>query len=136
MFVKKKAGSLRLCVEYRGLNEGTIKNGYPLPLVKDTFMQLSQAKIFIKQDIRGAYNLIRMRAGEESKTAFRTRYWLFESLVMLFGLTNAPSTFQAYINDALRPFLDRFCTAYLDNILIFSENEEQHIEHVKQIWKL
>ena len=96
-------------------------------------MQLSRAKIFTKLDIRGAYNLIRMRAGEEWKTAFRTRYGLFESLVIPFGLTNAPATFQAYINDALRPFLDRFCTAYLDDILIYSENEEQHIEHVKQI---
>jgi len=74
-----------------------------------------------------------MRAGEEWKTAFRTRYGLFESLVMPFGLTNAPATFQAYLNDSLRPFLDRFCTAYLDNILIYSENEEQHIKHVKQI---
>ena len=96
-------------------------------------MQLSQAKIFTKLDIRGAYNLIRMRAGEQWKTAFRTRYVLFESLVMPFGLTHAPPTFQAYINDALRPFLDRFCTAYLDDILIYSENEEQYIEHVKQI---
>jgi len=72
LFVKKKEGSLRLCVDYRGLNEGTIKNRYPLPLVKETFMQLSRAKIFTKLDIRGAYNLIRMRAGEEWKTAFGT----------------------------------------------------------------
>ena len=74
-----------------------------------------------------------MKEGEEWKTAFRTRYGHFESLVMPFGLTNAPATFQAYINDALRPILDRFCTAYLDDILIYSESEEQHIEHVKQI---
>jgi len=96
-------------------------------------MQLSRAKIFTKLDIGGAYNLIRMRAGEEWKTAFRTRYGLFESLVMPFGLTNASATCEAYINDALRPFLHRFCTTYLDNILIYSENEEQHIKHVKQI---
>jgi len=133
LFVKKKEGSLRLCVNYTGLNEGTIKNRYPLPLVKVTFMQLSRAKIFTKLHIRGAYNLIRMRAGEEWKPACRTRYGLFESLVMPFGLTNAPATFQAYINDTLRLFLDRFCTAYLNDILIYSENEEQHIEHVKQI---
>jgi len=133
LFVKKKECSLRLFVEYRGLNEGTIKNRYPLPLVKETFMQLPRAKIFTKLDIRGVYNLIQMRAGEEWKTAFRTRYGLFESLVMPFRLTNAPTTFQAYINDVLRPFLDRFCTAYLDDILIYSENKEQHIKHVKQI---
>jgi len=96
-------------------------------------MHLSRAKIFTKLDIRGAYNLIRMRAGEEWKTAFRTRYGRFESLVMPFGLTNALATFQTYINHALRPFLDRFCTAYLDDILIYSESEEQHIEHVKHI---
>jgi len=133
LFVRKKEGSLCLCVDYRGLNEGTIKNSYPLPLVKETFMQLSQAKIFTKLDIRGAYNLIRMRAGKEGKTAFCTRYGLFEPLVMPFGLTNAPATFQVYINDALRLFLGRFCPAYLDNILIYSENEEQYIEHLKQI---
>jgi len=96
-------------------------------------MQLSRAKIFARLDIPRAYNLIHMRADEEWKTAFRTRYGLFKSLVMLFGLTNAPATIQAYINDALRPFLDRFCTASLNDILIYSENEEQHIEHVKQI---
>jgi len=96
-------------------------------------MQLSRAKIFTKLDIRGASNFIRMGVGKEWETAFRTRYGLFESLVMPFRLTNAPATFQAYINDALRPFVDRFCTAYLDDILIYSENEEQHIEHIKQI---
>jgi len=133
LIVKKKECSLRLCVDYRGLNEGTSKNRYPLPLVKETFMQLSRAKIFTKLDIRGATNLFRIRAGEQWKTAFRRAYGLFVSLVIPFGLTNAPSTFQAYINDALRPFLDRFCTAYLDDVLIYSENEEQHIEHGKQI---
>jgi len=96
-------------------------------------MQLSRAKIFTKLDIRGAYNLIRISAGEEWKAAFRTRHALFESLVLPFGLSNAPATFQAYIHDALPPFLDRFCTAYLDDTLIYSENEEQHIKHVKQI---
>jgi len=124
LFVKKNECSLRLCVVYRGLNEGTIKNRYPLPLVKETFMQLSRAEIFTKLNIRGAYNLIRMRAGEDWKTAFPTQYGLFASLVMRFGLTNAPATFQVYINNALRPFLNRFCTAYRDDILIYSENEE------------
>jgi len=133
LFVKKKEGSLRLCVDYRELNQKTIKNRYPLPLVKETFMQLSLAKIFTKLDIRRASNLISMRAREEWKTAFRTRYGLFESLVMPFGLTNAPATFQAYINDTLCQFLDRFCTAYVDNILIYSKSHEQYIKYVKQI---
>jgi len=109
-----------------------IKNHYPLPLVKETFMQLSRAKIFTKLDIQGAYNVIRMRAGEDWKTALNTRYHHFESLVMPFELTNATATFQVYINDALRPFLDTCCTAYRDDILIYSENEKEHIKQVKQ----
>jgi len=101
VFVKKTDGSLRLCVDYRGLNAGTIENRYPLPLLQETLMRLSKAKYFTSLDIRGAYNLVRMAEGEEWKTAFRTRYGLFESLVMPFGLTNAASDFQALINDVL-----------------------------------
>src|SRR6266699_6563960 len=122
LFVKKKDGSLRLCVDYRDLNEKTIKNRYPLLLIQETLMQLSKAKWYTKLDIRGAYNLIRMADGDEWKTAFRTRYGLFESLVMPFGLTNAPASFQNFINDVLRPFLDIFTTAYLDDILIYSSS--------------
>ena len=98
-------------------------------------MQIAKAKIFTKLDIRGAYNLIRMKKGEEWKTAFRTRYGLYESKFMPFGLTNAPATFQAYINKTLRPGLDRFCTAYLDDILIYSETTEEHVEHVRWVLK-
>ena len=133
LFIKKKDGSLRLCVDYRGLNAGTAKNRYPLPLVKDTLLQLSKARYYTALDVRGAYNLIRMAEGEEWKTAFRTRYGLFESLVMPFGLTNAPADFQRYINDALHPYLDVFCTAYLDDVLIFSETMEEHRSHVRQV---
>jgi transposase InsO family protein len=133
LFVKKGDGTLRLCVDYRGLNDGTIKNRYPLPLIHETLMQLSKAKYFTKLDVRSAYNLIRIAPGEEWKTAFRTRYGLFETLVMPFGLTNAPASFQHFINDALRPFLDRFATAYLDDILIYSETLEEHKDHVRQI---
>jgi len=111
LFVKKNDGTLRLCVDYRGLNEGTIKNRYPLPLLQEILMRLSKAKYFTCLDIRGAYNLVRIAEGEEWKTAFRTRYGLYESLVMPFGLTNAPADFQALINDVLRAYLDDFCTA-------------------------
>ena len=135
LFVKKKDGSLRLCVDYRGINEGTIKNRYPLPLIKETLNQLSRARIYTTLDIRGAYNLVRMAEGDEWKTAFRTRYGLFESLVMPFGLTNAPATFQHFINDVLRPYLDQFCTAYLDDILIYSDNLEDHVKHVRLVLK-
>ena len=133
LFVKKKDGSLRLCVDYRGLNEGTIKNRYPLPLIRETLLQLSKARYYTTLDVRGAYNLLRMAEGEEWKTAFRTRYGLFESLVMPFGLTNAPADFQRFINDVLHPFLDNFCTAYLDDILIYSDTLQEHKIHVKQV---
>jgi hypothetical protein len=96
-------------------------------------MNLSKAKWFTKLDICGAYNLIRMAKGEEWKTAFRTRYGLFETFVMPFGLTNAPATFQNYINDVLAPYLDRFCTAYLDDTLIYSDNFEEHQKHVRLV---
>ena len=109
LFAKKADGGLRLCVDYRGLNEGTIKNGYPLPLLHDTQLRLQKAKYYTKLDVRSAYNLIWIADEEEWKTAFRTRYGLFESLVMPFGLTNAPATFQNFINDVLRPFLDLYC---------------------------
>jgi hypothetical protein len=133
LFVKKGHGSLPLVIDYRGINEGTIKNRYPLPLLQDTLMNLSKAKWFMKLDIGGAYNLIRMAEGEEWKTAFCTRYGLFESLVMPFGLTNASATFQNYINDVLAPYLDRFCTAYLDDTLIYSDNFEEHQQHVRLV---
>ena len=130
LFVKKADGSLRLCVDYRGLNEITIKDRYPLPLICETLAQLSKARYFTKLDIKDAYYLVRMAEGEEWKTAFWTRYGLFESLVMPMGLTNAPATFQKFINDILQPFLNQFCTAFLDDILIYSDTLEEHRIHV------
>jgi hypothetical protein len=106
LFIKKGDGSLCLVVDYRGINEGTIKNCYALPLIQDTLMNLSMAKWFTKLNIRRAYNLIGMAEGEEWKTAFWTRYGLFESLVMPFSLTNTPVTFQNFINAVLTPYLD------------------------------
>ena len=126
LFVKKSDGSLRLCVDYRGLNAGTIKNRYPLPLIRETLMRLSKARYYTALDVRGAYNLLRVAEGDEWKTAFRMWYRLYESLVMPFGLTNAPADFQHFINDVLHPFLDAFCTAYLDDILKYSETLEEH----------
>jgi len=133
LFVKKKDGSLRLCVDYRGLNEGTIKNRYPLSLIRETLIQLSKARYYTTLDVRGAYNLLRMAEGEEWKIAFRSRYGLFESLVMPFGLTNAPADFQWFINDVLYPFLNNFYTAYLDDILIYSETLAEHKVHVMKV---
>ena len=136
LFVKKKDGSLRLCVDYRGLNEITIKNRYPLPLIKETLNRVGKAKIYTKLDLRGAYNLIRIKGGEEWKTAFGTRYGHYEFSVMPFGLTNAPATFQNFMNDLLRDYLDDFCSVYLDDILIFSEDLNQHREHVRKFLKI
>jgi hypothetical protein len=133
LFVKKKDGSLRLCVDYRGLNSITIRNRYPLPLIPELLDRLRTAKIYTKLDLRGAYNLVRIRPGDEWKTAFRTRYGLFEYLVMPFGLTNAPAVFQHLMNDIFRDYLDVFVVAYLDDILIFSETPEEHTQHVKLV---
>lgn len=136
IFVKKSDGTLRLCVDYRGLNEITIKDRYPLPLMEETWARLSKAKYYTKLDLRWGYNQIRIAEGDEWKTAFRTRYGHYEYQVMPFGLTNAPATFQRWINDILRPHLDQFVTAYLDDILIYSETLEEHKIHVRKILEL
>jgi hypothetical protein len=133
LFVSKKDGSLRMCIDYRKLNDITIKNRYPLPHMLGLLERLNGAKIFSKIDLRNAYHLLRIKEGDEWKTAFRTPWGLFEYLVMPFGLTNAPSVFQALVNDTLRDFLDRFVVVYLDDILIFSTSLEEHISHVKKV---
>lgn len=133
LFVKKKDGSLRMCVDYRGLNKITVKNRYPLPLISGLLEQLGEAKIYTKIDLRGAYNLVRVKAGDEWKTAFRTRYGHFEYNVMPFGLTNAPAIFQHLMNDVFREYLDKFVICYLDDILIYSKNVEEHETHVKLV---
>lgn len=136
IFVPKKNGKLRLCVDFRKLNDMTIKNRYPLPNIAELRDRLAHAKIFTALDLRGAYNLIRMKKGEEWKTAFRTRYGHYEYTVMPFGLTNAPATCQALINNVLREHLDIFVIAYLDDILIYSKDEKEHTEHVQTVLTL
>ncbi|SLM37413.1 retrotransposon nucleocapsid protein [Lasallia pustulata] len=133
MFVPKSDGSLRLVIDYRGLNDITIKNRYPLPLISDMLDRLQGAKKFTKLDCKDAYNRVRIKGGDEWKTAFRTRFRLFEYLAMPFGLTNTPATFQAFIDKALGEFLDITWVMYLDNILIFSKNESDHEDHVQQV---
>lgn len=133
LFVKKKDGSLRLCVDYRALNKVTVKNRYPIPLISELLDRLGEAKIFTKIDLRGAYNLVRIKPGDEWKTAFRTRYGHFEYLVMPFGLTNAPAVFQHMMNDIFREYLDRFVVVYLDDILVYSANAEEHQRHVRLV---
>jgi hypothetical protein len=121
--VPKKDGSLRLCVDYQGLNKVLVKNQYPLPLISEILDRVSSAQYFSKIDVQDAYYRIRIKEGDEWKTAFRTRYGHYEYTVMLFGLTNAPATFQNYIHTALYNILDVFYIVYLDNILIFSSNQ-------------
>ena len=135
LFVPMKDGTLRLCVDYRKLNNITVKNRYPLPNIGELQTRLGKAKYFTKLDLRGAYNLIRMKEGEEWKTAFRTRYGHYEYQVMPFGLTNAPATCQEMINDTLRKYLDIFVIAYLDDILIYSESLKEHVQHVQRIFE-
>ncbi|KAH8172320.1 reverse transcriptase (RNA-dependent DNA polymerase) domain-containing protein [Sarocladium implicatum] len=130
LFIPKKNGKQQICVDFRQLNDITIKNRYPLPLIKELRDKLGTAQWFTALDLKGAYNLIRMKEGEEWKTAFRTREGLFEYLVMPFGLTNAPATFQEFINYVLREYLDIFVVVYLDDILIFSNTLEEHKKHV------
>lgn len=133
LFTKKPNGGLRLCVDYRGLNNLTIKNQYPLPLVGELLDRLGRAKKFTKIDLTNAYYCIRIKQGDEWKTAFRTRYGHFEYQVVPFGLSNAPATFQAYINAALAKKLDVFVIVYLDDILIYSENPKDHVDYVKWV---
>lgn len=133
LFVKKPGGGLRFCVDYRGLNNITVKDRYPLPLIKESLNNLKGMKYFTKFDIIAAFNNIRMKEGQEYLTAFRTRFGLFESLVMPFGLTGAPATFQRFMNDTLRSYLDLFCTAYLDDILIYSKTRKEHERHVRMV---
>ncbi|XP_060115554.1 uncharacterized protein LOC132587290, partial [Heteronotia binoei] len=133
LFVKKKSGELRLCNDYRALNKITIRDRYPLPLIPELLDRLKGAQIYTKLDLRGAYNLVRIRPRDEWKTAFGTRYGQYEHLVMPFGLTNAPAVFQRFMNDIFRDLLDRFAIIYLDDNLIYSRNPAQHAEHVRQV---
>ncbi|GAB7357799.1 hypothetical protein MBLNU459_g0615t2 [Dothideomycetes sp. NU459] len=134
LFVPKKDGSLRLCVDYRGLNKITIKDRHPLPLISETLDRLMGSIWFTKLDLTDAYHRIRIREGDEWKTAFRTRYGHYEYLVMPFGLANAPATFQAYINRALAGLVDYVCVVYLDDILIYSRGSlDDHWVRVKSV---
>ncbi|KAI4895362.1 hypothetical protein NFI96_000963 [Prochilodus magdalenae] len=132
-FVKKKDGGLRPCIDYRGLNAITKPFSYPLPLVPVALEQLRGATIFTKLDLRSAYNLIRVRKGDEWKTAFLTARGHYEYRVMSFGLRNAPSVFQSFINDVLRDMLGRFVIAYIDDILVYSPDLPTHVQHVRRV---
>src|SRR5450432_1544087 len=133
LFVKKLNGELRFCIDFRKLNQITRKDQYPLPLIDETLARIGKAKVFTKLDIRQAFHRIRMNPESEELTTFRTRYGSYKCKVLPFGLTNGPATYQRYMNDVLFDFLDDFCTAYLDDILIYSENPKEHEGHVRKV---
>jgi hypothetical protein len=130
LFVKKKDESLRLCIDYRPLNAVTIKNKYPLPRIDVLFDQLVGAKVFSEIDLHSDYHQIKIRASDVPKPAFSTRYGLHEYLVMSFGLTNAPAYFMYLMNFVFMPKLDKFVVVFIDDILVYSKNEEQHVGHL------
>jgi hypothetical protein len=128
--VKKKDESLRICINYRPLNAMTIKNKYPLPRIDVLFDQLVRAKVFSKTDLRSGYHQIKIRASDIPKIAFSTRYGLYEYLVMSFGLTNAPAYFMYLMNSVIMPELDKFMVVFIDDILVYSRNKEEHAGHL------
>jgi hypothetical protein len=131
IFVKKKDGTLRMCVDYRPLNVVTIKNKYPLPRIDTLFDHLAGAKVFTKIDLHSGYHQIKIRPQDIPKTAFATRYELYEYLIMSFRLTNAPAFFMYLMNSVFMPELDRFVVVFIDDILIYSKNKEEHAQHLR-----
>ncbi|GKA63310.1 putative reverse transcriptase domain-containing protein [Tanacetum coccineum] len=136
LFVKKKDGSFRMCIDYRELNKLTVKNRYPLPRIDDLFDQLQGSSVYSKIDLRSGYDQLRVREEDIPKTAFRTRYGHYEFQVMPFGLTNAPALFMDLMNRVCKPYLDKFVIIFIDDILIYSKNKQEHEEHLKLILEL
>ncbi|KAL2923040.1 Transposon Ty3-I Gag-Pol polyprotein [Bienertia sinuspersici] len=135
LFQRKHDGSLRMCIDYRALNKITVKNKYPIPLVADLFDRLGKARYFSKLDLRLGYWQVRIAEGDEPKTACVTRYGSYEFLVMPFSLTNAPATFCTLMNKIFRSFLDDFVVVYVDDIVVYSNNLQDHMEHLRKVFQ-
>nr|GEU38523.1 putative reverse transcriptase domain-containing protein [Tanacetum cinerariifolium] len=136
LFVKKKDGSFKMCIDYRELNKLTVKNRYPLPRIDDLFDQLQGLSVYSKIDLRSGYHQLRVREEDIPRTTFRTRYGHYEFQVMPFGLTNAPAVFMDLMNRVCKPYLDKFVIVFIDDILIYSKDEKEHEEHLKAILEL
>ncbi|KAJ0456627.1 putative nucleotidyltransferase, Ribonuclease H [Helianthus annuus] len=136
LFVKKKDGSFRMCIDYRELNKLTIKNRYPLPRIDDLFDQLQRSSFYSKIDLRSGYHKLRIQEESIPKTAFRTRYGHYEFLVMPFGLTNAPAVFMDLMNRVCEPYLDKFVIVFINDILIYSKTKEEHEQYLRAILEL
>jgi hypothetical protein len=133
LFVEKKDGTQQMCVDYRSFNEVTIKNKYPLTRIEDLFDQMKGASVFSKVDLRSGYHQLKIRESDIPKTAFRTRYGLYEYTVMPFGLTNAPAYFMYLMNKVFMEYLDKFVVMFIYDILIFSKTEEEHEKHLRMV---
>jgi hypothetical protein len=131
--VEKKDGTKRMCIDYRALNEVTIKNKYPLPRIEDLFDQLRGAGVFSKIDLRLGYHQLRIRPSDIPKMAFITKYGLYEYILMSFGLTNAQALFMYLMNSVFMDYIDKFVLVFIDDILIYSQNEEEHEKHLNMV---
>ena len=133
LFVNKKDGTLWLCVDYRQLNKMTVKNKYLLHRIDDLFDQLKGASVFSKIDLRSGYHQLRIKDMDVHKTTFKTRYGHYEFLVMTFGLTNAPATFMDLMNRVFRSYVDQFFVVFIDDILVYSKDWENHDTHLRVV---
>ncbi|GJY41885.1 putative reverse transcriptase domain-containing protein [Tanacetum coccineum] len=136
LFVKKKDGSFRMCIDYRELNKLTVKNHYQLPRIDDILDQLQGSSVYSKINLRSGYHQLKVRDEDIPKTAFRTRYGHYEFQVLPFGLTNAPVVFMDLMNRVCKPYLDKFIIVFIDDILIYSRNKEEHADHLRIILEL